>query len=270
MNLTTLARVKTLLEVKGDTLDTVLKQIIRSVSKAIENSALFDRYIERKLRTEYFDTDYAQPIVSVKGVPIDEDTAPLIYHDTAREFATGTLIDAGNYYVQAARGIIKFDRYTLSEGKGSLKIVYTGGLSESTDRMVVTISSIVGTFTVGETVTGGTGGATGTVVSIDVSNLTMTVDVLTGEFELDETITGGTSNATCVIDAITQNPIVMAYPDLAHACEIQAGFIQQRRNTLGQKSVSLEGGSVSTFQTLKFLPEVRQILNTYRRFGDIS
>lgn len=54
-----------------------------------------------------------------------------------------------------------------------------------------------GTFTVGETVTGGTSTATGTVVSVNTGSIVITS--LTGTFVSGETVTGGSSGATGVV-----------------------------------------------------------------------
>lgn len=66
-----------------------------------------------------------------------------------------------------------------------------------------------GTFTVGETVTGGTSGTTATVVSVDGSNTYLYVDDIvaiapfTG-FVVGETITGSSSAATAVVSVSTE------------------------------------------------------------------
>lgn len=67
--------------------------------------------------------------------------------------------------------------------------------------VVTAISSIVGTFSVGETVTGGTSGATGTVFSFTANE--MTIINVTGTFQNAETITGGTSGATATTGSLT-------------------------------------------------------------------
>lgn len=59
-----------------------------------------------------------------------------------------------------------------------------------------------GVFTNGETITGGTSGATGRIV-LDTSGTSMTVDNVTGTFVTGEIITGGTSSATATINTIT-------------------------------------------------------------------
>lgn len=59
---------------------------------------------------------------------------------------------------------------------------------------LITYNTLTGTFQVGETVTGSTSTATGTVVSLATGALVITS--LTGTFATGETITGGTSAAT--------------------------------------------------------------------------
>lgn len=61
-------------------------------------------------------------------------------------------------------------------------------------RRKLLISAVVGTFQVGETITGGTSGKTAIVREIDAAFLY--VDTWNGEFTAAETITGGTSGAT--------------------------------------------------------------------------
>lgn len=64
-----------------------------------------------------------------------------------------------------------------------------------------TIGTVVGTFVVGELITGGTSAATGRIAAV-TSTLITIIDV-TGAFTNGETITGGTSGATAVISATT-------------------------------------------------------------------
>ena len=261
MNLTTLDRVKYLADIKGATQDSLIKQLISAVSSQIERSNLFDRYIEQKARTEYFDTEYDQKIISVKGVPIVSITS--LDFDTARVWGSGSAVDASLYGINNARGQLKFDQYVFSRGFGALKLVYTGGLAISTDRF---IASVVvggsGSFTASEIVTGGTSNARGTFVSL--AGDVITIDVIAGIFEAGEVVTGLTSTKSRTLLAITQTPLVMAYPDLALACEIQVKYIKDRKDNLGLRSVSQEGGSISTYQTGQLLPEVKDIIKAYK------
>lgn len=65
----------------------------------------------------------------------------------------------------------------------------------------LTIGTVVGTFQVGELVTGGTSAATGRVFS--VVGTQMTLINVTGTFQNAETITGGTSGATAITSSLT-------------------------------------------------------------------
>ncbi len=64
--------------------------------------------------------------------------------------------------------------------------------------MTLTLSSVSGTFQVGETITGGTSASTAKVTSI--SGTTMVISDPTGYFYQSETITGGTSTATATVN----------------------------------------------------------------------
>lgn len=76
--------------------------------------------------------------------------------------------------------------------------------------LYATIGSVVGTFVVGELVTGGTSGATGRITSVTATRITLIA--VTGTFTNAETITGGTSGATAAISSITTpNFTIQAY-----------------------------------------------------------
>lgn len=73
-----------------------------------------------------------------------------------------------------------------------------------------TIGTVVGTFVVGELVTGGSSSATGRISSFTSTTIQLTN--VTGTFTNAETITGGTSGATAAISALsTPNFTVTAY-----------------------------------------------------------
>ena len=71
------------------------------------------------------------------------------------------------------------------------------------DTRTLTLTSISGTFTVNETVTGTTSTATGTVLKVNLNNIV--IRGLTGTFSSSETITGGTSTATATTTSVTIN-----------------------------------------------------------------
>lgn len=267
MNLTTVDRVREAMGISLTMLDTeldnALRHIITGTSSHIEKSPVFDRYIERKQRTEDFNVINRQKIFNVKGAPIFSTPAPLVYNDTNREFDSTTLIDASDYGINYARGIFTFDNYDLMAGSGILRIIYTGGLGLHTDRMIVTcVAGGTGSFTASEVITGQTSGARGKFVSLSAD--TLTISVLSGEFITNEIVKGDTSNTVRTISAITQTPIVMAYPDIAYACELQSMFVYKRRDLIGLGSASMAGGSIAIPKALQLLDEVQEILSCYR------
>lgn len=74
-------------------------------------------------------------------------------------------------------------------------------LSNTTGK-VIDVSNISGTFTEGETVSGDTSSATGTVVYADYIKNKVYITVTGGAFQNGETITGGTSTATATTVSI--------------------------------------------------------------------
>lgn len=88
-------------------------------------------------------------------------------------------------------------------------LVYTGlgGVIPYSASMSITLSGIVGTFVVGETVTGGTSAATGVVLAVAANGLVLTG--VTGTFITAEVLTGGTSGATGTSVVLTTNDKIL-------------------------------------------------------------
>jgi hypothetical protein len=86
------------------------------------------------------------------------------------------------------------------------------------------ITSVTGTFVVGETITGGTSHATGTVYAVAATYLQY--KIVTGTFQTGETITGLTASATsntAPTDALNQGvPIAVASTQSSVACRFVA------------------------------------------------
>jgi len=79
---------------------------------------------------------------------------------------------------------------------------YNSGLTTFSEELKnISHGTVTGTFVEGETITGGTSSATGTIVVLEDES--MNVKVLTGTFAEAETITGGTSSATVTTGTIT-------------------------------------------------------------------
>jgi len=71
------------------------------------------------------------------------------------------------------------------------------------DTVTVALTSISGTFTKNETITGGTSAATGKVIQVNAGSVV--IKVITGTFQAAEGITGGSSSATATISTLTTN-----------------------------------------------------------------
>jgi hypothetical protein len=71
------------------------------------------------------------------------------------------------------------------------------------DTVTLSLTSISGTFTKNETITGGTSAATGKVIQVNTKNIV--VRAVSGTFTSTEAITGGTSSATATITAKDTN-----------------------------------------------------------------
>ncbi len=78
-----------------------------------------------------------------------------------------------------------------------LSLVDAGGVT----KVVIDYDTLVGTFVVGETITGGTSGATAVIVSDNGSEIV--ANTVLGTFVNGETITGGTSAATANTTSVT-------------------------------------------------------------------
>ena len=80
----------------------------------------------------------------------------------------------------------------------ALEQLFTVDSAASGPSLLISYSSAVGSFSVGETITGGTSGAT-LVVNTSIPPQ-VTGSTVTGTFQVGETITGGTSGTTATVD----------------------------------------------------------------------
>ena len=108
---------------------------------------------------------------------------------------------------------------------------FKSGSFTTTKTLVLTSGS--GTFVVGETVTGGTSGATAVVAS--VSTYTLYVTGETGTFSAGETVTGGTSSATGSFSSIAGTRL---YDGAAGIDSLIWGANQSRDEPLGLRTSS--------------------------------
>lgn len=123
------------------------------------------------------------------------------------------------------------------------------GIVDTTDRWImpvvptdlITYGTLSGTFTAGETVTGGTSGATAKIGVVNGST-SLVVNTIVGTFVAGETITGGSSSATAVVTTAAINTL----PNTVL-------FLGAKFN-VGPDSISLDGSVAGTqFQVTKII-----------------
>lgn len=115
------------------------------------------------------------------------------------------------------------------------------GIVDTTDRFLMPVvptnkivyGTLAGTFTAGETITGGTSGATAKI-STDNGSTTMIINTIVGTFVAGETITGGTSAATAVITTVAVN----ALPNTV--------LFNGSKHNVGPDSIQLDGSVAGT------------------------
>ena len=90
------------------------------------------------------------------------------------------------------------------------------------NNMIVT--SVTGTFLTNDTVTGGTSGATGTIVSLDTDRGLLRIKAVSGTFTIDETLTSTTSG-TCVLKQLN---VATATVNVVPISDTDGTFISER------------------------------------------
>lgn len=133
--------------------------------------------------------------------------APLVTQTADRAVTQKDLDALINAFIDPTFGAVAVGRATVprsvDQDAEALSIIEQ---IEASCPLTLTLNSVVGTFTLGETVTGGTSGATGLVVGF--TSLTVVLLSLgTGDFAASESITGGTSGTTATITAVTLSDI---------------------------------------------------------------
>ena len=113
---------------------------------------------------------------------------------------------------------------------------------------VITYSGLTGTFSVGETVTGGTSGATGIVVQDDGAT-TMTIKTLDGTFVAAETITGGTSGATATFVSIDAGTQYHGGKNQDQTANQPAEFVWDEGDVYFHERTMYDGGTTSSTST---------------------
>ena len=97
-----------------------------------------------------------------------------------------------------------------------------------------------GSFTVGETITGGTSGATASITSV-TSSTVIAITIPSGTFVAAETITGGTSSATTTVTAAVD------FTNVRSTIDILSAVIRQNAGASTQSDTSISRISRDTY-----------------------
>ena len=143
MDLTTTARTKAFYALGGESLgeglDAAIALLVTKYS--IAAAKLMDRHTQATERTEQYDIEAGQRVVSLKGYPVDTTADFEVTSDAQREF-TGSAEDSSDYHVDAASGLLHLDGFVPAEGYGVLEVVYTGGMGTDVDDFIVNYPDI--------------------------------------------------------------------------------------------------------------------------------
>lgn len=139
-----------------------------------------------------------------------------------------------------------------------LSASYTGGMGAAKARFSVSVTSITGTPSNGSVTA--PGGVVGKIVSWSDKALVAIIETTSGVVDQGVTVTG--SGFSFVVVDSAQEVDLSGYRDLQKACEQQADYMYQRRNSLGRTSTTM-GGSTTFEADYDLLPGVKRILEFY-------
>jgi hypothetical protein len=142
--------------------------------------------------------------------------------------------------------------------------------------LLLELTGITGTFSVGETVTGGTSGATGTVATVSGTSIFLTATTVVGTFQAAETVTGGTSGATGTISEITLStpqgdPEVMSFRSVGAFFKNCGSALTRPGFSAGtkEKSAAIMIGEAQNFEILSTTIDNSAYVPTYPANADL-
>ena len=150
--------------------------------------------------------------------------------------------------------------YDLQSARRSLNILFADWANRGLNRWTMTQESITlasgiaeyplgtltmtvaasGSFSVGETLTGGTSSATASITS-KPSATSMAITIPSGTFTSGETLTGGTSSATTTLSS------AVSFEDVQSSIDVLSAVIRQNSGTSNQADTSISRISRDTF-----------------------
>lgn len=142
MDLTTTARVKAFYAMQGEALggglDASIALLVTKYSKAAEK--ILDRHVQETARTEQFDIDRGQRVVSLKGYPLKSGEDFEVRSDSARGF-TGSAESSSDYYFDEETGLLHLE-FVPAEGPGVLQVKSTGGMGADAAAFIVAFPDV--------------------------------------------------------------------------------------------------------------------------------
>tara|TARA_R100000353_G_C6505930_1_gene195411 strand:+ start:39 stop:941 length:903 start_codon:yes stop_codon:yes gene_type:complete len=150
--------------------------------------------------------------------------------------------------------------YDLQSARRSLNILFADWANRGLNRWTMTQESITlasgiaeyplgtltmtvaasGSFSVGETITGGTSSATASITS-KPSATSIAITIPSGTFSSGETLTGGTSSATTTLSS------AVSFEDVQSSIDVLSAVIRQNSGTSNQADTSISRISRDTF-----------------------
>lgn len=143
MDLTTIARVKTLRGITDTQSDTVLSQIVTVVSARAE--ALMGRHAQRVARTEELEIGQGEKIVVFRGYPLDATaTLTVTYSSLPVDTGASALVRNQDYFLDDNSGLLRLLFRPTSWRPGYVRAIYTGGMAADTTAFITAFPEVAG------------------------------------------------------------------------------------------------------------------------------
>ena len=128
----------------------------------------------------------------------------------------------------------------------------------------LTLTSVSGTFTTSDTITGGTSGETSDVSAVPSSTL-LTVQIPSGDFTVGETITGSSSGATGTLSSIGLDSTISWISENGELALLYGGLIECYTYMKGEQDVMNMYNSrfAEALARLKNLGEAKEVTDEY-------
>ena len=139
MDLTTVARVKTLAKIDVASFDTVLGQLVTDWSAAAEK--YLNRKTETAAYTKQFDVECGQRVFALDAYGDPATALTEIKIATDRDFAGTSAEDLDDFYLEQDTGLVASD-VNLSTGWGVLQIQWTGGMAADTSSFITAFPDV--------------------------------------------------------------------------------------------------------------------------------